>query len=153
MTFCCFVHAPFVSCNAYQRQPYDASGTRATENICISLLSYFSHLMHHIFVNVVLEATFVAVFSACKFNVVYHVHRLYNIKRQEACNSELCRLEWKSAWPVSKSLSGITWRVWGISCKPNMVAGIWAEIQILDPQSTMQALHWNILLYSCLLTS
>jgi hypothetical protein len=105
VTFCGFVHAPFVSRNAYLRQAYVASVMRTTENICIS----FSHLMHHIFVNVLLEATFVADFCACKFNDVYHVHRLYHIKRQEACNSELCRLEWKSAWPVSRSLSGITW--------------------------------------------
>jgi hypothetical protein len=93
MTFCCFVHAPFVSCNAYLRQPYVASVTWATENICINLLSYFSHLIYHIFVNVLLEVTFVADLCACKFNDVYHVYRLYHIKRQEACNSEFCRLE------------------------------------------------------------
>jgi len=109
--------------------------------------------MYHMFVNVLLEATFVADFCACKLNDIYHVHRLYHIKRQEACNSELCRLEWKCAWPVSRSLSVITWRVWGISWKPNMVAGIWAEIQIWGPQSTMQDLRCNILLFSHLLTS
>jgi len=82
MTFCCFVHPPFVSCNAYLRQPYVASVTRATENICISLISYFSHLMYHIFVNILpLEVTFVADFCACKFNDVYHVHRLYTISK------------------------------------------------------------------------
>ena len=98
-----------MSCNAYLRQPYVASVTRATENICISLISYFSHLMYHIFVNVLLEATFVAGFCAWKFNVF--IMCIDYIKRQEACNSELCRLEWKSAWPVSRSFPGITWRV------------------------------------------
>jgi hypothetical protein len=42
---------------------------RATENICISLISYFSHIIYHIFLSVLLEATFVADFCAWKFNV------------------------------------------------------------------------------------
>jgi len=62
-------------------------------------------------------------------------------------------IEWKSAWPVSRSLSDIKWRVLGISWKHNMVAGIWAEIQIWGSQSTVQDLHCYILLYSRLLTS